>query len=284
MKRIIRVISIIFLLILTGGCLKTDSMEDITIYTTSYPIEYITNRLYGEHSTVKSIYPTGVDINKYKITNILIDDYDDNDFYIFNGLTKEKTYVKRMRQNNKKIKIIDVASDISYDHKTEELWLDPSNLLSLANNIQKGFNEYIDAKFLTDEINKNYEDLKNDLTSLEAEYRDELKNTNTNIIVVSDDMFLFLEKYDLDVVSLDKNNENFDKNLVKVHNLINNGMLKYIFVPDTKTKNTTIDSLSIEKMQLNTLSNLTDEQRDNYDYLSLAKENLQILKKQLNSN
>ena len=38
---------IVFILIFTlTGC-KTDSMEDITIYTTTYPIEYITNRLYG---------------------------------------------------------------------------------------------------------------------------------------------------------------------------------------------------------------------------------------------
>ena len=37
------------------GCLKRDNLEDITIYTTVYPFEYITEQLYGEHSTIKSV-------------------------------------------------------------------------------------------------------------------------------------------------------------------------------------------------------------------------------------
>ena len=49
---------IIILFILTfclGGCFKSDNYEGITIYTTMYPITYITKTLYGDYATINSI-------------------------------------------------------------------------------------------------------------------------------------------------------------------------------------------------------------------------------------
>ena len=36
---------------LTTACFKRDSLEGIKIYTTVYPIEYLTETLYGNNST-----------------------------------------------------------------------------------------------------------------------------------------------------------------------------------------------------------------------------------------
>ena len=55
-----KIFLVLFLCFLLTGCIKMDSMDDIDIYTSVYPIEYITNRLYGQNSTVKSIYPDGI--------------------------------------------------------------------------------------------------------------------------------------------------------------------------------------------------------------------------------
>ena len=57
------------MLLCLTGCFKSDSYEGINIYTTLYPIEYITKTLYGEYATINSIYPNGVDIENYTITN-----------------------------------------------------------------------------------------------------------------------------------------------------------------------------------------------------------------------
>ena len=46
MKKLLLTFICIFCL---SGCFKRDSMENINIYTTIYPIEYITNRLYGDY-------------------------------------------------------------------------------------------------------------------------------------------------------------------------------------------------------------------------------------------
>ena len=273
---------IIVVVILLTGCMNNKSMEGITVYTTSYPIEYVTNELYGNHSTIKSIYPNGVDINNYKITKTLINEYSDNDLYIFNGLTNEKEYVKDMRKNNKKLMIIDVTNDIKYDYSVEELWLDPAKLLGLANNIKKGLNEYIkNNPVLTNEINNNYNELKITLTDLESKYREELSSSSNKTIVVSDDMFLFLKNYGLDVISIDQDNTNYNNNLAEAKNLINSGYLKYIFIANNNDRER-VEGLGVESFTLNTISNLTDDQRNSTDYVTMIEENLQSIKNQIN--
>lgn len=286
MKKIFSIIICLFSIMLLSGCTDTSTMEDINIYTTAYPIEYVVNRLYDSHSNIKSIYPNGSDINNYKLTDVLITEYSaDADMFIFAGLSDEKEYIKPMLKQNKKLKIIDVTSDISYNKNgLEELWLDPSKLLTIANNIKKGFIEYTNAKYLENDVNKKYEELKVDLTNLEAKYRETIKYADNKTIIVSDDIFLFLNNYGLNVISLDSDNEDYEKNIVNARNLVNNSQVRYIYLKNDE-KNEIIDSLidqtTIEKTSLHTLSNLTDEEYNNYDYISLMTENLEKIKKEL---
>ncbi|MBQ9318460.1 MAG: zinc ABC transporter substrate-binding protein [Bacilli bacterium] len=283
MKKIFKLF-ILLALIPMCGCLKNDNMEDITIYTTTYPIEYVVKRLYGEHSNIKSIYPNGVDVNNYEVTNILLDEYSNTDMFIFNGQSKEKNYVKDMRKNNKKLKIIDVTNDLTYEYYTEELWLDPNNLLTIANNIKKGFTEYIQASYLVKEVEKNYEDLKVDLTAMDAKYRKAGSNSKATI-VVSSDMFLFLKKYNINVISLEENDNLTQRDVITVKNLIDNEEIKYIYLLKGEEANNTIKELidghDINLIELHTLSNLDDDEKDKYDYISLQNLNLENLKLQL---
>lgn len=283
MKKIFKLFIILTFLTLSG-CFKSDSMEDITIYTTTYPIEYVVNRLYGKHSNIKSIYPNGIDINNYEVTDVLLKEYSNTDMFIFNGQSKEKNYVRTMRKNTKNLKIIDVTNDLTYEYYNEEFWLDPNNLLTIANNIKKGFQEYIKTSYLIKEIETNYEDLKVDLTAMDAKYRNTFNNTNTTI-VVSNNMFLYLKKYGIDVISLEETEELTNKDISTVRNLINNGTVKYIYLMKGEEANNTIKSLTdgtdIQLIELHTLSNLDDDERDKYDYLSLQNQNLENLKLQL---
>ena len=100
MKKLLILVSLSFIF-LTTGCFKRDTMEDITIYTTVYPIEYITSRLYGENSEVLSIYPDGTVANEYKLTEKQIKDYSKAELFIFNGLSEEKNYVSNFFEHNK---------------------------------------------------------------------------------------------------------------------------------------------------------------------------------------
>lgn len=284
-----KIISIAILLVLTlnlTGCIKRDSMEDITIYTTNYPTEYITNRLYGQYSTIYSIYPDGVNINDYKLTDKQIKDYSDSNLFIFNGLSNEKEYVTKMRQYNKNLKIIDTTLAMEYSNSIEQLWLDPSNFLMMAQNIKTGFKEYINNYYLNNNINENYEKLKIEASNLDAKIKEIVSNGSNKTIVVSDNVFKFLEKYGLTVYSLDDKNQDLDRTRKEVRRLINNGTIKYIFVKSNEDLNDTIQRLTkttnVQVQKWHTLSNISEiERTENKDYFSIMNDNLELLKNEL---
>ena len=84
------------------GCLKRDKYDNININVTSYPIEYITNYLYGDYSKVNMIYPSDVDVNNYELSPKQIKDYAKADMFIYNGLSKEKNIAASLLNKNKK--------------------------------------------------------------------------------------------------------------------------------------------------------------------------------------
>lgn len=273
------------LTIFTTGCFKRDTMEDITIYTTVYPFEYVTNYLYGENSTILSIYPDGAVISDYELTDKQIKDYSKSELFIFNGLNDEKEYVTKFFKHNKDIKIIDTASSMEIDNRDEELWLNPSNLLMLAQNIKRGFNEYINNHYLKNSIEEKYEELKVEISNLDARMSSILDDANNNTIVVSDDLFLFLTKYGFNVISLDKDTIT-DKNIQEAKNLIKNKKISYIFVPNneevSKTINSLIEGTNVKLSYVHTLSTITETERNNKkDYISIMNDNIELLKNEI---
>lgn len=283
MKKIKLLILMIISIGLTG-CFNNDSMDNINIVTSVYPIEYIVNTLYGEHSTINSIYPSDSEIINFEVTDVLLEQYSDNDLFIFNGLSNEKNYVKSMLKNNKNLKIIDVTSNMKFDNSIEELWLDPNNLLTIANNIKMGFSEYIKSTYLINEIEENYENLKINLTNLDGRYYSTVKNSSNNTIIVSDNAFTYLEKYGINVISLDPDTIT-DKEISNAKIAINNKTCNHIFIKYGEQFNDTLKSLisetGVSTLELYTLTNLYNISIDKNDYLTLMNQNLESLKLEL---
>lgn len=285
MKKLFTIFSILFISMISTGCFKRDSLEDITIYTTTYPIEYITNYLYGEHSTIYSIYPNGTDIKKYSLTSKQIEDYSKMDMYIFSGLTDEKDYVTPLFKHNKNLMIIDASQSMSYTYNANELWLDPSNFLMLSLNIKNGLNEYITNHYLKKEIVTNYENLKLEISNIDAKFSLMSESTDNPTIVVDSNTFKFLEKYGFNIISLDETTVT-EKNISDVTNMIKNNQISYIFTTNINNLSTTVSTIeqntNVQVVQLHTLSNLTDDERSNKsDYISLMNENINLLKNEL---
>lgn len=280
MKKI-KLLICISLLLLTG-CIKRDNLENITIYTTSYPIEYIVENLYGTHSTVKSIYPNGVDINTYTLNEKQIKDYSNGNMYIFSGLTNENNYIVDMVKNNRNLMIIDASSTIEYDNSIEELWMDPSNFLMMALNIKNGLNDYITNHYLKNDIEDNYELLKIKISNLDAKLKLLSENATTTTIVVDNDTLKFLTKYGFNIISLDPDTVT-DKIISDAVNYLNKTTNKYVLTLDeTKISDTTKDVMDATKsgiLTIHDLSNLTDKEKANKeDYITLFNENIDKLK------
>ena len=285
MKKI-KLLSILTLVFLLSGCFKKESTEKIDIKVSAYPIEFLTKELYGDNATINSIYPNNMDKN-YIISDKLLHDYSSTNLFIFNGNeNKENDYVYTMFNNNKKLKIIDATASLTYENKIEELWLDPLNCLTMANNIKKGFKEYINATYISNQIDKNYDDLKLKLIQLEADYREMSNRANGKNIIVADDLFLYLKKYNINVISLENSKNYTKKALYDAEKLIKSGNVKTIYVRKGQELSDTINKLKntykVEIIELNDLYTLTEEDRKNSkDYFTLMYENLELLKKQL---
>lgn len=294
MKKIILVLCILCL----TGCFKRDTMEGINIRTTIYPITYVTERLYGEYSNISSIYPNGVNIQLekceecdnllYTLTDKQLTDYSKTDLFIFNSLLYEGEYVKPMFENNKNLKIINATDNLSEDdfYGLEEIWFDPSRLLTLARNIKNGFNEYINNYYLKQNVENNFNQLKEELDKLGSKLADTTKEATNKIIVTNDEMFNFLsrDKYGLTVYVVNKNSSN--KTISDVKSLIESNKVKYIYIKQYDEPNETINNLiegtDIEVIKLHMLTNLTENEISNKkDYFTIMNENIELLKKNL---
>lgn len=283
MKKLIPVLFLIFLL---TGCFKKDSLDGIEIYTTVYPIEYITNKLYGEHSKITSIFPDDVNINTYELTTKQIKDYSKGNMYIFDGLSKEKDYVSAMFKNNKNLMIIDAASTMEFSYSEEELWLDPSNFLMMALNIKDGLSEYIENHYLKNEIEENYKNLKVEISNIDARLKLLSEGANNATIIVDKNSFSFLTKYGFKVISLEEGITLTDKIVADARLAIETESVNYVFTTNKDNLNSTVTGLvndyKLEVLELKTIANLTDEERENNDdYISLFNENIEQLKNEL---
>lgn len=285
MKRnLIKVLLLTIVLLLTTAC-TTDNMENIKIIVTNYPNEYIINSLYGKHATVESIYPDGVTIEDYKISNKKKNEYSKSDLFVYNGtIEKERNLAISLLDKNPELKIIDTAYVLETDYSPEELWLDPSSLLMMAQNVRIGLQEYIPSTVLKKDIDERYEKLKVKLSELEAEYRINVDNAKRKEIIVSTSKLKYLEKFNFKVICLDNDAET--KTISEARSLVDEGNVSYIyrFKGEDLSKNAKdlVDSSNIQEIALNKLDNLSDKDRDsNKDYLSIMNDNLELLKKEL---
>ena len=269
------------------GCLKRDTMEDITIYTSYYPLEYITNALYGNNSKVYSIYPDGTNPNDTTLTEKQLSDYSNGSLFIFSGLSNEKNYLYDMLKNNKDLKIIDstlsMQTNEEYGNRIEELWLDPNNLLMIARNIKDGLDEYINNYYLKNEIENNYSNLKIELSQMSANLHLIAETADNPTLVVSSDVFKFLENYGFTIYSLEKNDE---KTIKIVSNLMKNKKINYIFLLSSDEETETIKKLNetygTKLVIFNSLATISvDHRNDKKDYLSIMKENINLIKQEV---
>lgn len=264
------------------GCFKNDNMENIDIVVTTYPIENLVNKLYGNKSTIESIYPAGTNIKDYTLTEKKIKQYTKNDFFVYNGLTDEKNIAASFLNKNDSLRIIDVTKGISIQRDPEELWLSPSNYLMLAQNIKNSLTSYITSTVVLNEVQTSYDNLKLTISEYDAEFKTIKENSNNPVIIAGNDVFKFLEKYGFIVYSVEDNDlfDNNDYNNAK--NEINKKSVSYIFLlkDDAIDANTQkmIDA-GLKEVYINPLTTRTDSEIDsNYNYEDMMADFLEKIK------
>lgn len=275
---------------LSGCSFTKDSMEGITVYTTIYPVKYLIDSLYGTNSTIFSIYPSGINPNDYELPDKKIKEYANTDLFVFNSLDKERDIAVKMININKNLKIIDVSLGMSFDNNIAELWLNPYNYLMMAQNTKNGLLEYIDNPYLISNkdntgIEDRYEELKYDISRLDADMKEDIVLAKYKTIVVDNSMFNFLEKYGLKVISLEENDKLTENTINEVKKLINDKNIKYIFSSKDTTNDTCkklIDDYDLELVTLNSMESIDGGiTNSNENYITVMHNNIDLLNKEL---
>lgn len=281
-KKILLITCLSLMVFMFSGCFKRDDLEDVTIYTSVYPIEYLTERLYGYNSEILSIYPNGTNPSNYSLSDKQIKDYSNSSVFIYNGLSNEKEIAREFVNTNKNLKIIDVSYGLKDTYGTEELWLSPNNYLMLASNIKSSLFELINSKYIKEEIQTNFNVLEEDISLIDAELRSiasSSKDSNKNNLLIGSDVLKYLDNYGFNTVLL-KNEEDMS---VSLKNNLRKGTYKYILITDDTEQSDYLKEIikanKLNVITVRTMNVLTDEERKNNDnYLTFMKDFLEQLK------
>ena len=284
-KKTILLLFLVLICLIATGC-TDDDMDNITVVVTNYPNEYIMRRLYAKHSKIESIYPDGVDISKYKLNKKQKREFAYKDLFVYNGLiSSERQLALELLDINPDLKIIDTAYVLEVANFPDELWLNPSSYITMANNVKTGLDEYVTSTYLKKEIADSFEKLKVKLSELDANYRVTVENTNDKVILVNNKAMKYLEKFGITVISID--NDASDKTISVAEEAILSNKIAYIysFVGDEQSSHTAEflqKYTAIKYVELHTISNLTDEERKSKTgYIRLMENNLELLKQEL---
>lgn len=269
-----------------SGCSFNESDENLTIYSTYYPIEFATSYMYKDYSTISSIYPSGADTETYTLTDKQKDIYSNGDLFVYAGVTNEVDLAVRFLNTNSELRIIDATKGLNYNIGVQELWLDPSNYLMIARNIKSTLLDYEKNVYNQNKIQELYDDLKIKISEIDVDLTMMGKNAARNVLLVTDDSFNFLSKYNLEIVSLDSDNKNLTKAYNDARKYIAEGKINYIFTMGEETLSDELEnfisSYELEKLVIDPMYTLSDEQRrDNIDYLQIMESNISKFKTEL---
>lgn len=271
-KYILLVLTLVSTFVLTG-CIKRDKMDNINIITTAYPITYLTEKIYGDNSTILSIYPNGIDISNYEITDKQIKEYAKANLFIYNGLdANEKKLATRLINENKNIKLIDATQGLKVNSSIEELWISPANYLMLAQNIKEHLSDFITSTVLKNNVEKQYEKIKLTISLYDANFKIIAENAAYKDVIINKNSLSFLSRYGFNIITLDELENKYKSNLTRAKDNLSTGSNNMIFAidgnvnDDIKAINTTIvnvrsmNNLSLEDVkEKNTYETMMNE-------------------------
>jgi len=283
MKRIKLIIILVLMLFVSSCGIKDNNLDDATIYTTIYPVEFITNYLYGENSTIESIYPDGVNLEKYSLTDKQIENYANGDLFVYIGLGSEKEFAKSFINKNDDLLIIDATYGLNYNNNITELWLAPNNFLMLAKNIKTSLNEYLDNTVKEEEVTLKYNELYEKVSWVDAELRNiarEAKENEDNTLVIANNTFKYLENYGFDIVSLEDIEASGSENAITdIKNKFKNSKYTEILKLSSDEDSELVTELVEKyKAELKSINGIVTNSDSASDYVSIQYENIAVIR------
>ncbi|MEH7355474.1 zinc ABC transporter substrate-binding protein [Neobacillus drentensis] len=312
MKKIIILLSFLLPLSLILSACTNDKGQSqkkknqLTIYTTVYPLQYFTERIGGKYVDVKTIYPPGADEHSFEPSQKDMMNLADSDLFFYIGLGLEG-FVENAKGTlkNEDVTLVPTADKLQLpkDHHTAEeehddhdhgdvnphVWLDPIYSKEMAAVIRDSLAKKMPQN--KDLFNENYQKLAAELDELNSEYEQTISNAKHKKIIVTHAAFGYWEqRYGIEQISisgLSTTNEPTQKELEKIVSIADHDGLHYILFEQnvqSKLGKVVQKEIGAKALPIHNLAILSkDNIKDKETYFSLMEANLETLKTALNN-
>lgn len=280
--------------------------NQLSVYTTVYPLQYFTERIGGAYVDVETIYPPGADEHTFEPTQKDMIKLADSDLFFYIGLGLEG-FVENAKKTlkNEHVTMVATADSLELpkdDHAHEEehddqethgdvnphVWLDPIYSKEMAAVILQQLEEKLPQ--YKENFKENYQNLAGELDELNQQYDKTISSAKHKNIIVTHAAFGYWEhRYGIEQISisgLSTSNEPTQKGLEKIISLADREGLHYIlFEQNVQSKLGKIvqKEIGARALPVHNLAILTEENIKNKEtYFTLMEKNLKTLETALN--
>lgn len=299
-------------LILTGcsdsSNTKATKSGKLNVYTTVYPLQYLTEQIGGKYVDVKSIYPPGSDAHSFEPTQKDMMKIADSDLFFYIGLGMEGFVDKAEKTlTNEHVTFVSTAEKIDlpkdpdaaeeHDHESEEehdhgdinphVWLNPVYMEQMATIVKdKLIKEMPDQK---ETFEQNYQAVEEKLKKLDADFRSVTSEAKQEDFVTAHAAYSYWETeyhlHQIPIAGVSTSDEPSQKKLKAIVEKIEAAKIPYIMLEqntNSKIADVIKQETNIKTLTLHNLETLTQKDIDQgRDYLSIMNDNLKALKQGL---
>lgn len=266
----------------------------ISIVTSFYPLFYFASRVAGENALVSNITPAGSEPHDYEPTPQDMARIERSDLLVLNGIGLE-SWGDSIRDvlKNSSVAVVTIsdmladrirASGTGTEGRDPHVWLNPTLATEEVRTIQRAL-EQIDPASKTD-YEKNAQALIDELSALDRQYREGLRECKKKDIITSHAAFGYLaDEYgfgQIAITGLSPDAEPTPKKLAELSDFANRHDVRTIFfetLVSPKLAQTLAKEIGAEPLALNPLEGLSNEEiSQEKNYLTEMENNLTNLK------
>jgi zinc transport system substrate-binding protein len=309
MKKIILILSFFLPLgLILSGCTNgsnqsKEKKDQLTVYTTVFPLQYFTEQIGGKYVNVKTIYPPGADEHTFEPSQKDMMNLADSDLFFYIGLGLEG-FVEKAKDTlkNENVQLVATAAHLKLPKDPhagpgEELvahnvnphvWLDPIYCKEMAVVIRDQLVRKMPQN--KELFNKNYEKLAADLDNLNNRYEQTISKAKHKKIMVTHAAFGYWEnRYGLEQISisgLSTTNEPTQKELENIISIAEHEGIHYVLFEQNVQSNlgkVVQKEIGAKALHIHNLAVLSKDNLKNKEtYFTLMNANLKTLETALN--
>ena len=264
------------------------SADGVEVAAAFYPLQYVADRVAGDHATVENLTAPGGEPHDLELTPKETAEIVRSDLVVYQRGFQPA--VDDAVDENAGGDVLDVASvvdlvpfrdhGVDSDEDDPHFWQDPLLLADVGDAVADQLAK-VDPDH-ADDYTSNAADLRSDLEQLDQDYADGLTGCERSTVVVSHDAFGYLQRYGITmdaILGLSPDSEPTPADLARLQKVIRHDGVTTVFsesLVSPETAEQLAKDTGVKSAVLDPIEGLSDETADE-DYLSLMRSNLAAL-------